>query len=72
MGLGGDWRHLNPDGRGPGERKAEMPARETLVAWPRCLGWEGKKGPSALGQLPDPEMRVKEGMWSIWEVQGCQ
>ena len=33
---------------------------------------EGQEGPSTLGQLTNPEMRVEEGMWSIWEVQGHQ
>lgn len=70
-GLGGDWRHLNPDGRGQQRGKGEMPGRKSMMAGPRCSGWKARMGSSSLGQLTDPEMKIK-GTWFIWEVQGHQ
>lgn len=53
VGLGGGPRHLNPEGRGAVETERGDARKGEHDGWPRCLGWKGKTGSGALGQLTD-------------------
>lgn len=70
-GLGGDWRHLNRDGREAVETERGDARKGEHDVWALMLRVEGKDGVQCFGAAYRPESK-REKMWLIWEVQGHQ